>query len=120
MHETSLIQFTLNAVERKACDLGIMHVSDILLIVGELKGAVPDQMDYAFRILTAGEKEDGLFSETKLDIEYRPALLQCSECGCSYPVTIDTLATAACPRCGSIAHQIISGNELTIDSFRGE
>ena len=120
MHETSLIQFTLDAVARKARANGIGHVSEILLIVGELKGAIPDQMEYAFRILTASGGEDGMFQDTKLEIEYRPALLQCRDCGHCFPVTLEILASAECPRCGSSAHQIISGNELLIDSFRGD
>ena len=120
MHETSLIQFTLDAVAREARTHGIKHVSDILLIVGELKGALPDQMEYAFRILTAHGGEDGMFAGTKLEIEYRPALLMCRDCGHSFPVTVETLASAVCPHCGSSAHKIISGNELLIDSFRGE
>lgn len=120
MHETSLIQFTLDAVARQARVHGIRRVSDIRLIVGELKGAIPDQMEYAFRILTASEPEDGLFAGTKLDIEYRPALLQCCDCGHRFPVTVETLASTVCPRCESSSYQIIGGNELLIDSFRGE
>ena len=120
MHETSLIQFTLDAVARQARAHGIRRVSDILLIIGELRGAIPDQMEYAFRILTASESEGGMFAGTKLDIEYRPALLQCCDCGHRFPVTVETLASAACPYCGSSTYQIISGNELLIDSFRGK
>ena len=47
MHETSLIDYALNAVEAKAAQLGITEVSEVGLIVGEAK---------AVRMSGAGEK----------------------------------------------------------------
>ena len=42
MHETSLIQYTLDAVERRALAMGIRHVKRVYLVVGDLRGALPE------------------------------------------------------------------------------
>lgn len=163
MHETSLIKFTLEAVERRARELGIRHVSDIYLVVGELRGAIPEQMQAAFQILTAADQSPapasvadqtqlsadaippidelpagaatsretagfasgtssntGLFAGTRLSIDYRPILLRCRACGHHFPATLETYPEASCSSCGDPSPEIISGNELLIDSFRGE
>lgn len=163
MHETSLIKFTLEAVERRARELGIRHVSDIYLVVGELRGAIPEQMQAAFQILTAADQSPapasvadqtqlsadaippidelpagaatsretagfasgtssntGLFAGTRLSIDYRPILLRCRACGHHFPATLETYPEASCSSCGAPSPEIISGNELLIDSFRGE
>ncbi len=126
MHETSLIKFTLEAVERRARELGIRHVSDIYLVVGELRGAIPEQMQAAFQILTSADQSPapasntGLFAGTRLSIDYRPILLRCRACGHLFPATLETYPEASCSSCGDPSPEIISGNELLIDSFRGE
>ena len=48
MHETSLIDYALNAVEARAAQLGITEVSEVGLIVGEAK-AVPILPEKAFQ-----------------------------------------------------------------------
>ncbi|MBQ9015197.1 MAG: hydrogenase maturation nickel metallochaperone HypA [Firmicutes bacterium] len=115
-----MIQFTLDAVERRAKELGICHVSDIRLVIGELRGAVPEQMEIAFHLLTSADQARGLFSGARLDIEYRPVLLRCRACGHPFPSTLEAYAKAVCPRCESASHEILSGDELLIDSFCGE
>ena len=117
MHETSLINFTLDAVEKKAAQMGITHVSDVRLIVGELKGAVPELLEYAFQIL-AGSRE--MFEGAELDIELRPAVLKCRDCGREFHAGLSDFADAKCPSCGSASREIIAGDELRIDSFSGE
>ena len=115
MHETSLIEFTLNAVENKALAMGIDKVTSIHLVIGELRGALPDLMDRAFTFLT---DKRPLFHGCSLDIKTVPAVLSCRKCGKTYKA--DHLYKITCPDCGSPEYDIVSGNELFIDSFDAE
>ena len=69
MHETSLIEFTLNAVEQKAGSLGIGRVACIHLVAGEERGIVEDLMDRAFELLAS---QRPIFDRCRLDIEIVP------------------------------------------------
>lgn len=115
MHETSLIQYTLDAVERRALVMGIRRVKRVYLVVGDMRGALPDLMQYGFRILTRSRP---LFSDAVLEIESRNVVLQCSRCGKEYPVT--EFHGVTCPDCGAPDYTVVQGNELYIDSFEGE
>lgn len=115
MHETSLIQYTLDAVERRALVMGICRVKRVYLVVGDMRGALPDLMQYGFRILTRSRP---LFSDAVLEIESRNVVLQCSRCGKEYPVT--EFHGVTCPDCGAPDYTVVQGNELYIDSFEGE
>ena len=50
MHETSLIDYALNAVETKATQMGIREVREVGLVIGKAK-AVPLLMEKAFQII---------------------------------------------------------------------
>lgn len=115
MHETSLIQYTLDAVEHQAQLMQIQKVRSIRLVVGEMRGALPDLMDYAFQILTRARP---LFAGARLDIEARSVLLECCKCRMQYKG--GGFHAVACPACGAPEYQVIEGNELYIDSFEGE
>ena len=115
MHETSLIEFTLNAVESRALSMDIGRVTAIHLVIGELRGALPDLMERAF-VFLSGKRP--LFHGCRLDIKTVPAVLRCRNCGKEYG--IEHLYGAECPGCGSPEYEIVSGNELLIDSFDAE
>ncbi|MBQ9059616.1 MAG: hydrogenase maturation nickel metallochaperone HypA [Firmicutes bacterium] len=66
MHETSLIEFTLKAVEQKALSMGIDRVQCIHLVIGKERGVVGELMDHAFELLTSRRP---LFAGCRLDIE---------------------------------------------------
>lgn len=112
MHETSLIQFTLDAVEKRSMELGIRQVKTITLVVGEARGVVPELMQKAFRLL---RRRNPLFQEAALEIEYRQIQLQCEACGTEYGSA--DIAKAVCPGCGSNRFRILQGKELYIESF---
>ena len=115
MHETSLIQFTLDAVERRALALRMRRVTDIYLVVGEMRGALPELMQEAFRILTYARPA---FHGAELHIEARPVVLRCQKCGKRYRA--EDFHRVACPDCGAPEYDVAEGNELYIDSFEGE
>ena len=115
MHETSLIDFTLNAVEDKCLQLGVRHVKSVRLVVGDLRGALPELMHEAFSILTYARP---LFHGAALEIEPRAVVLRCKNCGAEFSPA--DFHAVACPQCRSGAYEICTGNELYIDSFEGE
>lgn len=115
MHETALIQYTLDAVERQAMQLRIRQVKSIKIVVGDLRGALPDLMQHGFRILTAKRP---LFHGTVLEIEHREVVLKCRQCRQEYRVR--EFHDVSCPCCGTQEYTIARGNELYIDSFEGE
>ena len=115
MHETSLIQYTLDAVEQKALAMGICHVHSIHLVIGEMRGALPNLMQHAFKILC---RSRALFFDAVLDIVECPVVLQCNACKKEY--TIVEFHGITCPDCGAPGYMVIQGNELYIDSFEGE
>lgn len=115
MHETSLMQFTLDAVERKCLQMGIRHVKSVRIVVGDLRGALPDLMQEAFRILTYKRPA---FHGAVLEIETRPVMLRCESCGARFAP--EEFHAVRCPACGAAAYAVEAGNELYIDSFEGE
>ena len=115
MHETSLIQFTLDAVERRAMQLGMRHVKSIHLVVGDMRGALPNLLQHGFAILTSRRP---LFAGAVLEVETRSVVLQCRCCGCRF--TVEEFHNITCPDCGAPEYAVAQGNELLIESFEGE
>ncbi len=111
MHETSLIDFTLNAIEEKARPMGISKVKEIGLVIGKL-AAVPELMESAFRIMKYSRD---MFRQTTLHIDYREISFQCLDCCRSFES--NTYARALCPDCGGNHLKLIGGKELFIDYF---
>lgn len=115
MHETSLVQFTLNAVEQRALTSGISHVSKIHLVIGDVRGALSNLMQGAFRHLILHRP---LFEGAKLEIETRSVVLQCNVCGKVFDVT--DFHDVKCPVCGERFYKMLQGNEMYIEYFEGE
>lgn len=111
MHETSLIDFTLNAIEEKARPMGISKVKEIGLVIGKL-AAVPELMESAFRIMKYSRD---MFRQTSLHIDCREISFQCLDCGRGFES--DTYARALCPDCGGNHLELTGGQELLIDYF---
>lgn len=115
MHETSLIRYTLDAVEAQAIRMRLHHVRSIRIVVGDMRGAVPELMQYGFQILCRNRP---LFSGAVLEIETREIQLECKQCGRRFHV--DDFHAVECPDCGSGGYHLVKGDELYIDSFEGE
>jgi hydrogenase nickel insertion protein HypA len=115
MHEMSLVQYAMDAVEQRALGMGIHHVYGIYLVVGEMRGALPDLMDYGFRVLSRSRP---LFFGAQLHMELRGVEVQCNDCAERYGV--QEFHHITCPACGSGAYTLVQGNELYIDYFEGE
>jgi len=112
MHETSLIDYALNAVETRAAQMGIQEVSEVGLVVGKAK-AVPGLMEKAFQIIRL---KHPMCREAKLHLDVREIRMQCAECGREFEVE-DVMGDFRCPECDSGNCHMISGNELMVSYF---
>ena len=112
MHETSLIDYALNAVETRAAQLGITEVCEVGLVVGEAK-AVPILLEKAFQIV---RMKHPMCREASLHLDMRKIRMCCCECGTKFEVK-DVMDDYRCPECGSEAARMISGGELMVDYF---
>ena len=111
MHETSLIEFTLDAVEKRAAIMGIKQVGEIGIVVGRL-AAVPELLQTAFDIMKYDRE---IFRHTVLHIDYRDIQFQCASCKETF--LSKTYAAAVCPKCRGTDLKRKSGEELYIDYF---
>ncbi len=92
MHETSLIDYALNAVEARAAQMGIQEVSEVGLVVGKAK-AVPGLMEKAFQIIRL---KHPMCREAKLHLDVREIRMQCAACGREFEVK-DVMGDFQCP-----------------------
>lgn len=113
MHEVSLIQALLEMVARSAAENGITRVTAVKLVVGESHGALPDALEFAFRVLT----EDTVCAGAALVIEKRPVLLQCRACGEKFGPRGFSFT---CPFCGAGGAALLGGRELYVEYYEGE
>ena len=114
MHEASLVEYTLKAVERAARKRNMQRVTEIDLVIGKLKVAVPEILQTSFRLMIDGT----IFEGCKLNIHERNVVIRCKDCG--RITEVDDLHTDTAPCCGSRNVEIVQGNELLIQSFRGQ
>ena len=113
MHEAALIEYTLNAVEKAARLYGIQKVTEIDLVVGKLRYALPSLMQSAFRLLSG----DTMFEGCVLSIEEREPVLRCLDCG--KETVVSGLPVDVSPCCKSHNVKLVQGEELLISSFKG-
>ena len=113
MHEVSLIQSLIETVKLSAAENDIVRVETVRIIVGAAYGALPEALDFAFQVLT----KDTVCEGAVLEIDQRPLVLKCVECGSEYrPDEINR----KCPNCGASRAKTISGKELYVDYYEGD
>lgn len=113
MHEASIVQYALQSVERAAKANHLQKVTEITLVIGKIKVAIPDILRCSFDLLTVGTICEG----AKLVIEERDAVIHCNQCGSD--ITIHDFSIEKCPNCNHTDVKVIQGNELMIAGFKG-
>ncbi len=114
MHEFSLVREVLDAVRESARREGIRRVSTVEMTVGSMGCVFPPALRQAFEILGS---EDPMFEDATLAIEESPVRVRCGDCGWEAE---GADARFLCEECGGTDVKVISGEELTIDSYEGE
>ncbi|MBX5448517.1 hydrogenase maturation nickel metallochaperone HypA [Thermogemmatispora sp.] len=108
MHELSLAQSIIEAVEARAEECGVERVRAVHLRVGEASGVLVDALQFAFEMLASLSPT---LTGARLTIEITPHRAWCEPCARTFTV-MDFVAR--CPTCGTWSTRILSGTELQI------
>lgn len=106
MHELAIAESVVEAARNRAAG---RRVSVVRLRIGRLSGVVPDALEFAFEVATAGTDLDG----ASLEIDDVAARATCHVCKADF--TLDD-PIPLCP-CGSADVEIVAGRELAMVSI---
>ena len=107
MHELSIAESIVAVVERHARG---RRVTAVTVSVGHLRQVVPASLEFAFELITHGTALDG----AELELEEVPAAGHCRACGRESRLDGFPLN---CRSCGSADVEIVSGEELQVESL---
>lgn len=107
MHEMSLCESVLQALEDHAKSRGFEKVKTVWLEIGGLSGVELDAMRFSFDAVTRGTLAD----HARLEIIEVPGQAWCMQCCKTVPVK---QRFDACPDCGSYQLQVTGGEEMRI------
>jgi hydrogenase nickel incorporation protein HypA/HybF len=107
MHELSLTQSLVSIAEEHARNAGARVIRNIILEVGELCGADPEALVFAFDVCSRGTLAEG----AALSIRRVAGRGICKACAATVACRIPTVL---CPYCGALAVVIDTGSELRI------
>ena len=110
MHEMSIAEQLLDTVLETATVNAAKSVTTIELEIGEMRLIVPDALELAFEVLTAGTIAEG----ARLKINEKKIVMVCGHCKARYNAEIGNYI---CPSCGRAEGRIEEGNEITITAI---
>jgi len=107
MHEISVMQSTMEIAIEHAKAKNAQKIHRLHMRVGALSGVVPDSLEFAFPIVAQGTMAEG----AELEIEFVPALCQCTSCGSQFEPK-DFFYE--CPNCKALTVDLVHGKELEL------
>ncbi len=107
MHEMSLAENVREIIEKEANAQGFRQVRTVWMEVGQLSCVEQDAMRFCFDAVMKGSIADG----ARLEIVEVPGQGTCMGCGGTSPISA---RYDACPRCGSYAMQVTSGDTMRV------
>ena len=110
MHELSICQSILNAIETEFDNKGIENIREIHLKVGMLACIEPEILKNVFQFI----KADTAFQSSELFIHVIEVSAWCKNCGNTFKVEKYIFV---CPACGEPASNITEGRELLISKI---
>lgn len=110
MHELSVTEHLLDYCLKTAEKQHAARIRIIRLCVGRLGGIVPECIQVYLDMLAEGTIAEG----ARIEAEFLPVKVRCRDCGREGEITPHRLA---CPHCGSLRLQILSGKEFYIKSM---
>lgn len=113
MHEMSVCLSLLQQVEKIAAEHQASGVAKILLKIGPLSGVEADLLQRAYPVAVAGT----IAENAELVIDTSEVVVRCTECGSTSNVPPNRLL---CGECGDFRTQIVSGDEMTLQSIELE
>ncbi|MFZ5986067.1 MAG: hydrogenase maturation nickel metallochaperone HypA [Bacillota bacterium] len=113
MHETAIMEGAMEIVLAKAKENNLSKINIITAKVGELSGALPEALVFAFDAISKGTIADGALFK----IDTVKATAKCEPCDMIFEV--DSF-NKLCPRCNTFSRNILTGYELYINTIEGE
>jgi hydrogenase nickel incorporation protein HypA/HybF len=117
MHELAVAQAIVAAAERHAEG---RPVSVVRVRVGRLRQVVPEYLSFYFEVAS----KETICEGAELEWERVPSLLRCSACGAEWDPAPppareqgQLIVRFRCPECESADHQVVSGDELVVESI---
>lgn len=108
MHELSIAQSIVEAVEARAAECNATHVRQVRLKIGDASGIVIDSLAFCFEMLVS---LDPVLAGAQLSIDRVPHRARCRHCAQEFDVQN---FVAQCPTCQEWSNEVISGTELQI------
>jgi hydrogenase nickel incorporation protein HypA/HybF len=113
MHEMSIAQSLLDIVLQESQQHQVTRVLALYLKIGELSAVETESLRFCFDLIARGTPVEG----ARLDIEEVPITCRCRVCGCRFRAQeLDF----NCPACKANEVDMVSGRELSLESFEAE
>jgi hydrogenase nickel incorporation protein HypA/HybF len=113
MHEMSIAQSVLDIIVQETQNHNVKRVLSVALKVGELSAVETESLRFCFELLTQGTVAEG----AQLDIERVAVTCRCLECGSHFRVQE---LMFSCTACESSRIEMLTGRELSLESFEAE
>jgi hydrogenase nickel incorporation protein HypA/HybF len=109
VHELAVAQALVEQVNTVIDQHGAAQASVIRLRIGPLAGVVPELLASAFPLAAAGSRME----HAELEFAHAPIRVRCRTCGAETEAAMNRLT---CGDCGDWHTQILSGDELLLES----
>ena len=113
MHELAVAQALVEQVNAVIDQHGAALASQIRVRIGPLAGVVPELLASAFPLAAAGSRME----HAELEFAHAPIQVRCQTCGLDTEAAMNRLI---CGACGDWHTQVISGDELLLESVELE
>lgn len=113
MHELAMAQALVEQVEAVINQHGATQACLIRVRIGPLAGVMPELLASAFPLAAAGSRME----HAELEFSHAPIQVHCQTCGADTEAAMNRLI---CGACGDWHTQIISGDELLLESVELE
>jgi len=113
MHELAVAQALVEQVDAVITQHRATRASLIRVRIGPLAGVVPELLASAFPLAAAGSRME----HAELDLVEAPIQVHCQTCGAETEAAMNRLV---CGACGDWHTQLISGDELLLESVELE
>jgi hydrogenase nickel incorporation protein HypA/HybF len=120
MHEVSVMADLIEAIKKELERYDVISVKEVSLTVGRLTNLGPEQLEFAYEIMS----KDSILEGSKLNIKEEEVEVRCSQCGYEGPVKNMDVGEEAhfivpilsCPKCSS-AVMITAGKSCCVRSI---
>lgn len=100
-------------LERIAAEQGLLRITRVEVVCGEMQQVVPESLHLAFDAIT----EDTIAGGATLVLEEESLEAVCRSCGNRFVPQIDDFL---CPECRVADVEIVSGRDIVLRSIEGE